>query len=377
MDNNTSHINILYIMPGLGRYAPNIGVLLLIKYLLKLGIGIFVVSLKKDRPDSLRHDFNKIGIKIETLSTLNPYNLLTRLKHIIKQNKIDIVHTSTFTPDLIGIALKKISKDIRVISTVRSVPSTQLPMIYGKANGKILSLVTHSILKNIDFVVPHSKTIESSLLEKGLNPEKMTMIYNGVESNPWIDDRHELRTILRKDLGIPDDVVLVGHVGSHNKWKRIDIILKSLAMLEKDVWFISFGKGNKTKPLKKLSHDLGMDERVRWFGFTPDILRYYVIMDIFVLPSYSEGLSRALLEAAAAGLPLIVSDPSSREVVKEGKNGYIIPPGGIYELASCISRLKDAKLRKSFGQNSLSYAHEKFSALQMAYNYYELYQKIA
>jgi glycosyltransferase involved in cell wall biosynthesis len=103
---------------------------------------------------------------------------------------------------------------------------------------------------------------------------------------------------------------------------------------------------------------------------------YYMSSDIFVLPSYAENMPNVLLEAMAAGLPVVVSNVGANpEIVEDGVNGFIIKPGDINAIADRIVKLaEDSNLRKSMGQINLKLAKEKYDMSIVAEKIDKLYQ---
>ena len=117
---------------------------------------------------------------------------------------------------------------------------------------------------------------------------------------------------------------------------------------------------------------------IEWWGFSNNIIDIYNIADIIILPSYREGLSTTLIEAAACGLPIVTTDiPGCRDVVIDGYNGYLIPPYNPKAIAKALERLiVDGNLRSEFGKNSRMIAKEKFSKEKIINEIIDIYLKI-
>ncbi len=122
------------------------------------------------------------------------------------------------------------------------------------------------------------------------------------------------------------------------------------------------GGGRREAEMRQLAQELGLAGRVHFLGQRPDIPDLLGALDIFVLPSHSEGVSLALLEAMAAGLPVIATAVGGLpEVVTDGVNGLLIPPQDPEALAQALARLlDDPALAKKLGENARRHVEEKF-----------------
>lgn len=156
----------------------------------------------------------------------------------------------------------------------------------------------------------------------------------------------------RRELGIADDDMLIISVGEFSKRKNQQVIIKSLAAIKKDkIKLMLCGIGAKEKKLRLLVKRYGLDDKVIFMGYRDDIPQLLPLADIFVLSSYREGLPVAVMEAMASSLPLVCSNVrGSRDLVKEGKGGYLVPPDDVAAYAKALTRLiEDKRLRESFG----------------------------
>ena len=129
----------------------------------------------------------------------------------------------------------------------------------------------------------------------------------------------------KAEFGITDEKILVS-VGELNSNKNHETIIKALAMLKTDVKYkyILCGKGDKEEYLKELVKQLNLQDKVIFAGYRNDIREILKISDIFCFPSYREGLSVALMEAMAVGLPIVASNiRGNSDLIINGENGYL------------------------------------------------------
>lgn len=133
------------------------------------------------------------------------------------------------------------------------------------------------------------------------------------------------RKALRKELGVPEHAFLLISVGELNKNKNQRVIVEAIHQIgDKNIYYILCGKGSEKDTLNKLIKQYKLETRVKILGFRQDIPELLAVSDCFVFPSKREGLSVALMEAMAVGVPIIASDiRGNRDLVKNGINGYL------------------------------------------------------
>ena len=135
------------------------------------------------------------------------------------------------------------------------------------------------------------------------------------------------------------------------------------------------GRGHLESDLKQQVSRLGLDKRVHFLGLRQDIPRILALLDVFVLPSLSEGLSMAILEAMMAGKPVVATRVGGNpEIVIDGETGLLVPPKESHALAeSLITLLKDRHLAAEFGEQGKRRAQRQFSLQTMVNAYQSLY----
>ena len=135
----------------------------------------------------------------------------------------------------------------------------------------------------------------------------------------------EMRREIREELKIPDDAVVLLSVGELNENKNHKVVLEAIKDL--DVFYLIVGQGKRKELLEKECADLNLTDRVKLLGFRSDIQKIYSCADIFVFPSYREGLPVSLMEAMASGLPCVVSRiRGNTDLIEEGKGGMLFEP---------------------------------------------------
>ena len=162
----------------------------------------------------------------------------------------------------------------------------------------------------------------------------------------------DIRNAYRVQLGISDNTVLLLSVGEMIKRKNHEAALKAIAELNHDhLIYLIVGRGVLRPELEKLAESLGIKDKVRFLGFRNDIANICSAADIYLFPSFQEGLPVSLMEAMAAGLPCVASRIRGNiDLLEDGKGGFLCAPDDIDGMSRAINALLESEeLRKSFG----------------------------
>ena len=163
------------------------------------------------------------------------------------------------------------------------------------------------------------------------------------------------RSEKRKELGLSVDTAVAITVGELNANKNYIQALKALSKLTKlNFHYIIVGNGESEQELKKAVNELMLQNKVSFLGFRRDVPELLAASDVFILTSRREGLPKAVMEAMAAGLPIIATDVrGNRDLVKNSENGYLVPLDDVEQTAIAIKRLIDSEdLRRPMGEKS-------------------------
>ena len=166
---------------------------------------------------------------------------------------------------------------------------------------------------------------------------------------------------MRRQLGIPEGAFAVMTTAEINRNKNITSGIKAFAAAAEkggDMYYIICGSGDMLEQCRELALELGVSDRVIFTGYRHDVPQLLRAADVFLFPSYREGLGIAAVEAMAAGLPLVASDIRGvREYAVSGENSLLYAPDDIQGFADAISLLeKDDELRRRLGENAVKAA---------------------
>jgi glycosyltransferase involved in cell wall biosynthesis len=182
------------------------------------------------------------------------------------------------------------------------------------------------------------------------------------------------------ELGFEPSDKIVGVVASFTPAKALHLFLEAAAKIVMEipgVRFVMVGDGSLRPQLEAQAERLGIGSALRLLGWRRDVPELLRTFDVFLLPSLWEGLPRSLVEAFLSGVPAVASHVDGiGEVVQEGRNGFLAPPGNIEAMAAAVIRLlKDEPLRQTMGEQARS-SVDDFSVEKMLKDYSELYENI-
>ena len=319
-------------------------------------------------------DFKKYDIPVYPLCQKNgfDFNVIKQLKKIIRDNNIEVVHSHNYASLIYAACCKIFSPGLQLIHTTHAIRVSNIKFKHVIVE-KVLSFFCSSNIAVGDYV--------KSIMVKNLkyNPDKVQVIYNGIDLAKF--DCYKINTVqrLKKDIGIGEKSKIAGIVSRLSQVKNHNILIDAFSTVvqhEPDAVLLLIGGGVLLNKLQDQVANMGLQDKVIFLGPRDDVAELLSIIDVFVLPSDSEGLSLALLEAAASNCPIIATDVGGNgEIVKDSYNGYIIPKRDQNAISdSFLLLFKDDDKRKTMGENSRQLVKDKFSIETMVQGYINLIQ---
>ncbi len=320
----------------------------------------------------LEYKLNENNIKYVILGRLHRYELhkFYGIKKIIEEENIKLIHAhnpgSNFWAGIMGKLF-----GIPVISHLHTHPE-ELGRIGGSIISKIIRTMSAKIICISEFVR------QELIREQGINPSKIVTIHNGIkikdyEVKPNLD--------LKAKLGINSDTTVVGIVAAFREEKNHEMfLLAAREILDRNpnVTFLLVGDGVLRGQVERRALNLGIMNNCIFTGLRKDIPDILSIIDIGILCSLYEGMPLVVLEYMAASKPVISSDIQGvHEIIEDGKNGLLVPPGDFNTLAATIERVSENKtLACSLGKNGFKTVSEKFSEESMMNKIESLYEEV-
>jgi glycosyltransferase involved in cell wall biosynthesis len=237
------------------------------------------------------------------------------------------------------------------------------------------------LLRNQDRVVGVGEGVRQALIHhEGFRAARVSVVYNGVANATFLTTTD--RIALRYELGCDENACLILHVARLDPVKDHATALRAFASLLNvfpNARLILAGDGPRRADIEKQVVELQLQHAVRLLGTRHDVPRLWAAADIALLTSTSEGIPLTLLEAMAAGLPVVATCVGGvPEIVDDGRTGLLAPVGDDAALALHLRRLADdVDLRRSMGRAGMLRVQEQFSEERMMQEYDDMYCEMA
>lgn len=216
-----------------------------------------------------------------------------------------------------------------------------------------------------DHVIVISEGIHRVLRAEGVPEQDISCVRSAIDPAPFDTPRDP--AALHARFGLPPDARVAAVVAQLISRKGHCHLLAAMVPLihrHPALHLLVFGRGGMEAELRARAAALGLDGRVHFVGFEPELYRCLPSLDLVIHPALMEGLGVSLIQAAAAGLPIVASQVGGiPEIVRDGENGLLVPPGDVVALASAVTRiLDDPALAARLGARGRAIAREEFGA---------------
>jgi len=283
--------------------------------------------------------------------------LLSLYRSIVAQRP-DVVHTHTSKAGILGRWAAKMAGVPKIVHTPHG------HVFYGHFNrsASVVFLYLERLTASItNGVIALTQGERDDYLRLKIAPSnRLVTIHSGVDRRRFLPKSSNSGTPFR-NLGIADHQLIVGTVGWLLPIKGPMILLEAMSRIcheRPDVDLVYVGKGDLRKNLESRVRQQGLSDRIHFMGWRKDVPNIMRHLDIFVLPSLNEGMGRVLVEAMAAGKPIIASDVGGiPDLVTSGYNGLLVRAGDVQALYAAIKRLLgDRALRDELGKRGREFS---------------------
>lgn len=281
-----------------------------------------------------------------------------RLRAAIHDFEPDIIHAHLFHA-AVAVASIRRTHAVRLLTHHHG-------DVYAQRGLKMRASLDRAATRRFDAVVAVSESVGRLLTTWGCPPSRVHVIPNGWTGNPKPDARWP-------------EVPTVACVANLRPEKGHDVLIEAFAVVRRSVpeaRLVLVGDGPQRASLEELAARRDLVDAIDFVGYATDIWPYLADAHVCVLPSHSEALGMAALEAAAAGRPVVASDVGGlQEVVKDGQTGFLVAPRNPDAMAARIlTLLRDDDLRARFGKAGRRFAEARTGDV-MATGYFELYER--
>ncbi len=315
------------------------------------GMHVHVACL--DRWGPVADQLREKGIAVTALDACSRLDagVLFRLNRLIHQEQIDTVFSFLIHANAAAAMASLVNRPVRFLQSVQTTQPTP------RWHWMLQNMIQHAAEM---IVVPSPSVADAAQNWAGIPPEKIAVIPNAVEISEFAPHQN----IYGKR---------VGFIGRLDPIKRIDDLITAISLLPDDVTLNIYGEGGERSQIESMVDALNLTQRVKLHGAVQGPVEVLAGMDLLVLPSDAEGFGLVLIEAMAAGVPVIGTNvPGIRDVIVDGKNGILAPPRNPRALANAIERiLSDESLRKTLVAGGMANVQENF-AWPIVYQQYRM-----
>jgi L-malate glycosyltransferase len=330
----------------------------------------------------LRAEVDDLGITeipafpLTAFYDLNAFTQVRRFARYARSVGAQVLHTHDFYTNVFGILSGKLARVPVRIASMRETGGMRT------AGQKRLQQLAYSMANH---VVANSESVRAELVRQGVAPEKISVIYNGLDLNRVRAEASSLSDRLLR-LGLPPAldqanryVTIVANM--RHEVKDYPLFLRAAKhvrdVIPKAVFLLA-GEGELMPSLRKTAEDLGIGSSVYFLGRCEGLADLLSISDVCVLSSKAEGFSNSILEYMAAGRPVVATDVGgAREAIVEGETGYLVQSGDDVALADrIVSLLNHSETARAMGERGACIVRQKFSREAQLENTQNLYRRL-
>jgi glycosyltransferase involved in cell wall biosynthesis len=291
------------------------------------------------------------------------WQAIRSLRRFIRDQKITVIHSHNYKSNFYAL-LASLGLNVQLVSTCHN-------WAYTTRNLRIYAALDRRVLRHFSRVAAVSQQVSEALVRAGIPAHRVTRIDNGIQVKQFAN-------------AVPPasrtEGITIGTVCRLVPEKGVADLLhsaKDILLRHRNVRFLIAGDGPARREFEELAHKLGISSHVTFSGFCKDMPSTYAAMDIFVLPSWNEGMPMSVIEAMAAGKPVVATFVGSLPQIITNETGFLIAPGDRQTLAKVLAVLiENRELRQSMGREAVIRARKSFSVQTMADSYFRIYEEV-
>jgi glycosyltransferase involved in cell wall biosynthesis len=292
--------------------------------------------------------------------------VVMRLRRLLQEQRADLVHTHNPLAMLYG-AVAGRAAGCAVVHTKHGInPGTPRQRAFRRQVARLVD----------SYVAVSAATAIVAVDKREVDATKLRVIPNGIDLRRY-DAQEGARERIRAELGIPEDAFVAGTVGRLAREKDQATLLRATgALLGRDFHVVVAGDGPEAQPLRDAAAAMPNASSIHLLGARNDVPRLMAAMDAFVLTSITEGLPLVILEAMAAGLPIVSTGVGGiPEVVQEGVSGHLFAAGDEAALVAMLRRLAgDRAYARRLGDAGRVFARARYARDVAVERYYAVYR---
>ncbi len=383
-------IKILRVIARLNMGGPALHVAYLTEGLKKRGYDTTLVAGSLARgEDSMAFVADARGVEIvridelgREISPLRDLMATIRLARLIRKERPQILHTHTAKAGTVGRVAALLAGSRRPPIVVHTFHGHVLRGYFGPIRSLFFRWLERWLAAGTTALVAVSPQVRDDLVALGVAPrERFVVIRLGIELDERVAPERNGRDESRRYLGIPADRFAVGWIGRMTAVKRTDDVLVAFKRLRDsgvDAMLCMVGDGPDRDQLERRAHELGVVRDTLFLGYQENVAPFYAAFDALVLPSSNEGTPVTVIEALAAERPVVATRVGGvPDVVRDGKDGFLVEAGATDDLADRLARLaRDPALRARMGKQGRERVLPRYAVDRLVDDVDELYRSL-
>jgi len=296
---------------------------------------------------------------------------LLRFYRLLADFKPDILHIHGFRAAVWGRPIARLARVPVVVCSVHNKWGNEIHYFFDRLSSRLG-----------DAIIPFSSAVKNFLTdESGIDPDRvMNPVYIGIDIDRFKEIDIKKITSVREDLGINESTNIIGFVGALSEQKGLIYLIDAFKKIYREfpnLKCILIGEGDLENELKSKVKEVELQDHILFLGQRYDIPALLNLMDIFVLPSLWEGLPQVVLEAMAAGVPVVATEvDGTPEIISDGVNGFLVPARDSQKLANALKKLlADSALRLTLSERGYETVCNRFSVKRMVSEFDILYKR--
>jgi glycosyltransferase involved in cell wall biosynthesis len=329
------------------------------------------------------------GVRVESLddlhreiSPLRDARAIIRLARIMRRERPTILHTHTAKAGAVGRIAALFAGGARPRIIVHTFHGHVLRGYFNPLVAQGFRLLERWLAKFTTSLIAVSPEVRDDLVQLGVAPtEKFVVVRLGISLDERVGGNSDVRDETRRVLGVKPETFVVGWVGRMTAVKRTDDVLLAFRRLHDehaDSYLCLVGDGPDRAHLERYAHALGVAQRCLFLGYQDDVARFYAAMDVLLLPSANEGTPVSVIEALAAGRPVVATRVGGvPDVVRDGTDGFLVEVGDTDGLAAHLAELaRDPDRRIEMGERGRARVFERYAVDRLVDDVDRLYRSL-
>ena len=304
-----------------------------------------------------------------------------RIARMIRELRPDVLHTHTAKAGAVGRVAALLAGNARPGVIVHTFHGHVLRGYFGRAGTALFRFIERRLARRTDALVAVSPQVRDDLVAMGVAPRSQFVVVRlGIDLIPRVrSDADPADT--RRVLGIASDRFVIAWFGRMTAVKRTDdllLVLERLRWRGVDALLLLVGDGIDRVRMEERAKALGLARHCLFVGYQREVARFYAVADAVVLTSENEGTPVTVIEALAAGRPVVATDVGGvTDVVRDGEDGFLVPVGEVGEMAERLEELaRDPELRRAMGARGATRIVHRYAVARLVDDIDRLYRAL-